>query len=245
MCRFGPAGVGVFALRCFSPLLLALLLVACAAGEYRMPYADGTDVLVRNDHVSHSSPQARMYDISGMNRVNLIVAAAPGWVRWIEDGNSTVGSGHNNYVWIEHPYPYCPTDPNSQIRGNWPGKPANYAETCTPCDRSYCNEWTVYAHMLPGTATGHGPLQAGLSQGDWVEAGQLIGVEGQIGQATNWPHLHWHVAPISPTVTPDADGAYEPWVATLFSRPELIPVVCHDGVRSVIWRNTTYTASGC
>jgi hypothetical protein len=71
-------------MRCCTLLLASILLVACAAGEYRMPYADGTDVLVRTDHVSHSTPDAWMYDISGLNGVNLIVAAAPGWVRWID-----------------------------------------------------------------------------------------------------------------------------------------------------------------
>ena len=119
--------------RCFV-LLPVLLLAACAAGDYRMPYADGTQVLVHHDHQTHSTPDARMYDISGVNSTNLVVAAAPGWVRWIEDGNTDVGSGNNNYVWIEHPHPYCPVNPNSAVRGDWPGKPDDYAETCTPWD---------------------------------------------------------------------------------------------------------------
>ena len=50
----------------------------------------------------------------------MVVAAADGWIRFIVDSNTGHTTG-NNFVWIEHPAPYC------QAAGvTWPGKPANY-----------------------------------------------------------------------------------------------------------------------
>ena len=43
------------------------LLAGCAQGEYRMPYQNGTVVEVNNDHVTHSTPKAYMYDIEAQN----------------------------------------------------------------------------------------------------------------------------------------------------------------------------------
>lgn len=74
-------------------------------GIYRIPFADGTDVTVTNDHFNHC-PRGRI-DMVGDNG-NTIVAAADGWVRWIEDDNNTQCDCSqtfclNNYVWLEHP----------------------------------------------------------------------------------------------------------------------------------------------
>src|SRR5262245_40691058 len=102
-------------------LVMTLLLVGCAQGDYRMPYANGTVVDVLNDHVTHSSPYAYMYDLQAQNgAMPQVVAAAPGWVRFIDDSHQEPTSD-NNYVWIEHPQPFCPKDAS---RSDWPGKPS-------------------------------------------------------------------------------------------------------------------------
>ena len=97
----------------------ALLLAGCAQGEYRMPYQDGTVVDVVTDHVTHSTPHAYMYDLQAQNAASHeIVAAAPGWIRFIDDSHEEP-TDDNNYVWIEHPYPFCPVDAS---RASWPGQ---------------------------------------------------------------------------------------------------------------------------
>jgi hypothetical protein len=215
----------------------ALVLGACARGEYRMPYENGTVVEVIKDHVTHSSPDAYMYDIEARNPIPaIIVAAAPGWVRFIDDSHEEP-TRDNNYVWIEHPYPYCPVDAN---RAYWPGKPANYEATCIPCDRGFCNEWTTYAHMTKNSVR----FGAALSEGDWVEAGDVLGYEDAVGGAYG-VHLHWHVAVIPPDTVPTYNGYYYDYVVNSGKQPEVIPIVCHQGGSSVLWRTGTYTAAGC
>lgn len=222
--------------------LSCTLTIGCAAGEYRLPYEDGTTVTITADFVTHGGPQASMYDMVASPSPGRLVAAADGWVRFIEDGNSTGGSGNNNYVWIEHPSPYC-QDPSDRARATWPGKPANYDRTCEPCRRAYCNEWSVYAHMSPGSTTGTGPNEAGLSVGDWVTAGTFLGIEDDIGFTTG-VHLHWHVAVIDPDWTPSVNGDYEAFLDE-GTRPERIPVVCTAADRRVLWRESAYTAVPC
>ena len=215
-----------------------LLLAACAQGEYRMPYQDGTVVDVYKDHVTHSSPHAYMYDLIAQNGASpAIVAAAPGWIRFIDDSHEEP-TDDNNYVWIEHPYPFCPVDAS---RADWPGKPANYDSTCIPCNREFCNEWTTYAHMSKNSVRD----VAGLSEGQWVEAGDFLGYEDQVGMADIGAHLHWHVAVIPPDTQPTHNGYYLEYVDATGIQPEVIPIVCHAGGQSVIWRFGVYTAAGC
>jgi len=215
-----------------------LLLAGCAQGEYRMPYQDGTVVDVINDHVSHSTPHAYMYDLKALNAASpAIVAAAPGWIRFIDDSHEEP-TDDNNYVWIEHPEPFCPVDAS---RASWPGKPANYDSTCIPCNKEFCNEWTTYAHMTKDSVRG----AAELSEGQWVEAGDFLGYEDQVGMATIGDHLHWHVAVIPPDTQPTYQGYYLDYVDATGIHPEVIPIVCHADGQSVIWRFGVYTAAGC
>jgi len=76
-------------------------------GIYRLPFANGIDITVTNDHLNHC-PRGRI-DMVGDNG-NDIVAAGDGWIRAIVDTYtkhacdcSTDPNCHNNYVWIEHP----------------------------------------------------------------------------------------------------------------------------------------------
>lgn len=78
-------------------------------GCYRIPYASGTAVTVTRDVRTHE-PAGRVDLVarSGQDHREryAVVAAAGGYIRYIEDGYSKSNTGpvcKNNYVWIEHP----------------------------------------------------------------------------------------------------------------------------------------------
>ena len=197
---------------------------APAAGTYRLPYPDGTKIWVYNDFDSHD-PRGRI-DIWGIPEgLHRVVAAADGWVRFLEDGSSSrdPGQPHNNFVWIEHPYPYCQPEGVA-----WPGKPGDHDETCVPCEREFCNEWTKYSHLVKGSASG----VAGLAVGDFVRAGQFLGYEGDVGYAAE-VHLHWEVAVLDPRAPLKSyeDGWPMDWSGGAWhAAPNLLPAPCGAGV---------------
>ena len=106
---------------------------AASAGQYRLPYADGTKVKVFDDVRTHG-PRGRIdffaVETDGPVRV---VAAAAGRIVAIEDGYSETQSGRaakdcrNNYLWIAHPN----------------------------------GEWTNYSHLAHGSTTGAAGLKVG------------------------------------------------------------------------------------
>ena len=121
-----------------------------AAGQYRIPYADGVRVSVFDDAASHRPVGA--LDLVGEPRnpatPHRIVAAADGVVMAIQDSYAEKQSGRaaadcrNNFVWLAH---------------------AN-------------GEWTLYSHMRAGTtrAAGLKPgarVRAGQYLGDEGEVG--------------------------------------------------------------------------
>lgn len=148
-----------------SVALQAQPLFHLSENIYRVPYANGTDVHITSDHLTHS-PQGR-YDMSGTGNGGScssnypIVAAAEGIIRRIVDNHNTHPpdcdpncTDFNNYVWIEH---------------------AN-------------GEWSKYSHMKQFSTT----VTAGLQVNDQVCAGTLLGYECEIGFASG-PHLHFEV----------------------------------------------------
>jgi hypothetical protein len=148
-------------------------------GVYRIPYADGTTVKVTNDHVKHDPPgRIDMRGTSG--GTYKIVAAADGYVRFIEDGfdkrltckKNDGQARNNNYVWIEH---------------------SN-------------GEWTKYTHMTKGSVTG--TTKANLKVGQFVKAGTYLGDEGEVGCASG-VHLHFEVGvPRTTTPVTTSPGGY-------------------------------------
>ena len=150
-----------------ATLIAAGLVFTCRAGctsldqsflLYRLPYANGTDVRVTRDHMSHAP--ANRLDLKGINGAApyAVVAAATGIVEVISDSNTQNccgGSCANNYVWLSH------------IGG----------------------EWTKYSHLDTDSIT----VDAGLSEGDIVLAGQFLGWESDVGRACG-THLHFEVA---------------------------------------------------
>lgn len=98
-----------------------------SSGIYRVPYADGTDVNISRDHITHAPAPLRL-DMSGTGGNGgpyTIVAAADGWIRALVDFHSGCCSGLsgcsdcNNYVWIQHTN----------------------------------GEWTKYTHFITGSVT--------------------------------------------------------------------------------------------
>jgi murein DD-endopeptidase MepM/ murein hydrolase activator NlpD len=198
-------------------------------GIYRIPYQNGSNVTVSNDHHDHSPSQDRIDMWVGKGTP--IVAAASGWIRAVVDfnggtpnagdgvatdgtpqadsleencsgGNKTVvGScaDYNNYVWIEHPN----------------------------------GEWSKYSHVGTGTASDH------LTVGDWINAGELIGLEGDIGAASG-SHLHWEVGvPTDPT-----DSTPFSTLGGFFQGTNVVGRIC-DIVGNLFVTGQSYTAAAC
>lgn len=142
--------------------LLCLAAFACSGpalaldaskGVYRIPYADGTEVRVSNDHLDHDPPGR--IDMGGRGGGPYrIVAAADGTVRHVVDGfdrrldctDLAISEQKNNYVWMEH---------------------AN-------------GEWTKYTHLAKGSATKAGLkvgafVKAGTELGEEGDVGCASG----------------------------------------------------------------------
>lgn len=198
-------------------------------GIYRIPYQDGSNVTVSNDHHDHSPSKDRIDMWVGKGTP--IVASASGWIRAVVDfnggtpnagdgvatdgtpqadsleencsgGNKTVvGScaDYNNYVWIEHPN----------------------------------GEWSKYSHVGTGTASDH------LTVGDWINAGELIGLEGDIGAASG-SHLHWEVGvPTDPN-----DSTPFSTLGGFFQGTNVVGRICDIGGNLFV-TDQSYTAAAC
>lgn len=232
-------------------------------GLYRLPYANGVDVRINQDDLTHGSPAKNMFDLAGVKPEQVLVAAAPGWVRFFEDGNDVGGNANNNYVWIEHPLDYC-QPPTSESLG--PTTPTD----CKSCARGLgkCNEWTLTVHMRKNSVTASPPLGAGLSENEWVEAGQPIGVEGAVGFVIGpsgvrcsdadfmndrlcGRHAHFNVfvfdadAPGADEVPNDENGDYEAYVDKLSERPERVPAFCTQAGLRFVRKGEVHTAAPC
>ena len=276
VCRFVP-GAPIQIQAVLTRLCRGIMIVTCvlftgcvglaetpvAWGTYRIGFTDGTQVAITagNDFANHNGE----FDMSNtvFGEYGNLAAAAPGWIRYIEDGNQEPTSA-NNYIWIEHPYPYCQAD-----GVDWPGKPDNYEDWCVPCDTEpllshlvalgadFCNEWTKYSHVVTNSVTSNGTitagddffLGAGLSEDDWVEAGQYIGVEGNVGQAGG-VHLHWEVAVLDPEDPINSAGFSKDWTGGAWTySPNLFPYMCNGYLSNqppfVLLADQTYIAGPC
>ena len=232
------------------PALLgaAALIVGCSAPPterpYRFPYANGVEAEVTADHTDHQTPEEAMFDLRATQPDQVVVAAAPGWIRFIDDEGSS-SSPTNNYVWIEHPLDYC------QPAGR--GTPDELVGNCRDCPEGLgrCNEWTLYAHMQEGSVRDAPPGGAGLDVDDWVNEGQAIGIEGDVGcQQFNPPcsrHLHFTVFVFevdSLLATPSPNGDYEDY-ADMYERPERVPLFCTDAGLRLVRTGEDHVAAPC
>jgi murein DD-endopeptidase MepM/ murein hydrolase activator NlpD len=168
-----------------------------SVGIYRIPYADGTVVDVWQDHHTHSPARDRIDLAAGQGAV--IVAAASGWIRFLRDHHGdSFGRGDGLAAdsvtpqndALEHAClnnnPVDPGDPPNPIVGGC-GAHNNYVWIEHPN-----GEWTKYTHFATGTVQ----IDNGWAVGDWVNAGEVLGLEDDIGAARGSPafHLHFEVA---------------------------------------------------
>ena len=225
------------------PALLLLILQASimvaqpslSDGVYRIPYSDGTSVRIAQDWSTHS-PVGRIDMVGQGSGPHMVVAAADGVIKWIDDSHagscSLPGcSGCNNYVWIEH---------------------AN-------------GEWTKYTHFQTGSVQAQGrfvgeTVCAGAELGFEGAVGFTRGGAGGPTQTTcdgdadiqqriidsinagvtmtSFQHLHFEVAvPDDPTDPFDTIGGF----INGFNR---IPVFCGPA-GGMVTQGNSYTANPC
>ena len=168
-----------------------------STGIYRIPYGDGTAMSVGRDHHTHT-PIDR-FDLNA-GQGTPIAAAASGWIRAIVDrhgmfpnpGDSVDINGAQQADSLEHS---CGNnDPANTVVGSC-ATYNNYVWIEHPN-----GEYTKYTHFGTGTVQLPPPAGFGWAVDQWIEAGQVIGLEGDIGQATSGDgvspafHLHFEVA---------------------------------------------------
>ena len=205
-----------------------------STGIYRIPYTDGTDVTVSNDHHTHN-PVNRIDMSAGTGTP--IVAAASGIIRAVVDihgnspgaGNGVDKNGNPQDDSLEHScQDGSPAVENSVVVG-----------FCSDYNNSVWiehpnGEWTKYSHFGTGTVTANNWVV-----GAFVQAGQVLGLEGDVGRASG-PHLHFEVGwPTDPTsLTPfSQNGGFLVGV-------NRVPTVC-DIANNLYVQSSSYTANPC
>lgn len=96
-------------------------------------------------------------------------------------------------------------------------------------------EWTGYSHMAKGSVTGMAKLKVGQK----VRAGQLLGIEGDVGCAM-LEHLHFEVAVPDPAHPVDAGGFL---TGNEGSRRNRAPRFC--GIEGMISKDEVHIARRC
>lgn len=214
-----------------------------STGIYRIPYSNGTALGVSRDHHIHT-PQDRIDMVAGQGTP--VVASATGVIRAIIDfhGNSpNAGDGVDiNGV--------AQNDALEHSCGN--NLPANtVVGQCSDYNNyvwvEHANgEFTKYTHLGTGTVTLPAPNGFGWSVGDTVQAGQTLGLESDIGQATAADgvspafHLHYEVA-----VSNDGNPLF--WSALggfIQNGVNVVPTVC-DIANNLYVTNGNYVAAAC
>jgi hypothetical protein len=222
---------------------------ALSTGIYRIPYIDGSSVRVTRDHHDHT-PVDRI-DMAGENADFLLVAAASGIIRAIVDhhGDSNgLGDGlaadgvtpqFNGDDSLEH-------DCNDDVDGDGNRIPNSVVVGLCSQYNNYVwiehpnGEWTKYTHFATGSVTANN-----WAVGDWIEAGDVLGVESNIGFSSG-RHLHFEVGlPFDPTnLTPFTPlGGFMVLQNNSFGI-NLVPRVC-DIPNNLYVTNDWYTAGPC
>lgn len=177
--------------RSTARLFLAALTLGGAGCEqttfvYRLPYADGTEVKIWQDHLTHPNG-GKQVDMAGVfgTAPYRVVAARPGIVRFIADtftiNCSTPASCPNNYVYLQHS----------------PG-----------------NEWSKYSHLATGSIRGLAGLTEGASvtAGQYLGDESNVGVATG---TNNGRHLHFEVVVPDDPATASPSGNKGDFPATL------------------------------
>ncbi|HSJ06553.1 MAG TPA: PKD domain-containing protein [Longimicrobiales bacterium] len=202
-------------------------------GIYRIPYENGSLVRITRDHHTHT-PVNRI-DMAGDDPGFVIVAAASGTIRAIVDrhGNSP-GAGDNLSA--------NGTQPNNDAAEHSCQDNSTVVGSCSDYNNYVWiehpnGEWTKYTHFGTGTVTANG-----WQVGDWIESGEALGIESDIGFASG-RHLHFEVArpddPNDPAPFPALGGFMVPDFGV-----NLVPRVC--GIPDMLFvADEEYTAGPC
>ena len=171
-------------------LVLALMVVIAPSaqaghsfteseGIYRIAYENGSNVTVSRDHHDHSPTKDRIDMFVAIGTP--MVAAASGWIRAVVDfngGTPNAGDGvdKNGAPQADALEDNCSGD----------GDGDNVVGSCSDYNNYVWiehpnGEWTKYSHVGTGTAT---PL---WSVGDWINAGEVIGVVISSSARFRWP----------------------------------------------------------
>lgn len=163
-----------------------------STGIYRIPYANGTAVTANNDHHNHPSVLDRV-DLAGpLNPPNTpsadIVAAASGIIRGLRDMNGNDGGLGDGFDFRGDITATHSDDAEHSCLDNTTveGRCSNYNNYVWIEHPN--GEWTKYTHFQTGSVSGNG-----WAIGDTIQAGQVLGREGDVGSASG-PHLHFEVA---------------------------------------------------
>jgi hypothetical protein len=170
-------------------------------GVYRLPFANGTQVRISGDHITHD-PHNRLDMSPTDNSVqHNIVAAGDGVIEYIQDSFDVT----------------CPSaESNPNPCQNYNGPSGTCCVRGTPgCDAMCRNnyvwirhpngEWSKYTHMRQGSVPNN------LAVGQFVSDGTVIGVEGDVGRASGVHlHLEFGVPDVVDTTLPPGDPNYDP-----------------------------------
>ena len=220
-----------------------------AEGIYRMPYIDGTSIFVMNDHHNHNN----RYDMLA-GEGTPIVAAASGWIRAIVDhhGNSpNPGDGVdiNGNPHDDNKEHSCMNLPEHERPAGGCYVYNNYVWIEHPN-----GEWTAYVHFGTGTVS----IDYGWEVGDWIESGQAIGLEGDVGFAAlsdgsvPIPAFHLHFEAVRPN-NPNVPLMWDQNGGGPQNHSRILPKICNIYDEEVIlWderfmfiRGETYIADSC
>ena len=224
-----------------SPVTASHGAFPVSSGIYRIPYQDGTNLTIGGDHHDHD-PVNRIDMNAGVGTP--VVAAASGTIRAIVDFNGEfpgAGDGVDKFGnpqddSLEHS---CQDDedpmgnsiPNSVVVGLCQ-EYNNYVWIEHPN-----GEWTKYTHFGTGTVTANLWVV-----GQWIEVGEVLGLEGDVGRAGG-SHLHHEVGvPFDPTdLTPFSTlGGFMPPTFGI----NVVPLVC-DIPNNLYATGDDYTANPC
>lgn len=215
-------------------------LFLASAGIYRIPYEDDVDVFVSRDHHTHT-PVDRI-DMR-VEKGKEIVAAAGGWIRAIVEHNGNDPNPGDGRDKNGNPYDDDDLEHGCQDDEDEDENPIENSVIPGFCS-DYNNyvwiehpngEWTKYSHLGTGTVSGRD-----WEVGQWINAGEVIGLENDIGRAGN-SHLHFEVARPN---EPGATLSFTTLGGFIVNATNRVPRVC-DIPNNLYEAGQTYTADQC
>lgn len=185
------------------------VVLPVAKGVYRFPYQAGAEVRVTRDHVDHSTHNRLDMAATGDSSSNMIVAAADGIIAYLVDSNTmscprVTTRNPNPCNGYSGPSAACCNRGNTTCYNNTVGR--NFCQNNFVMIRHPNGEWTKYTHLRTNSVSGRG-----WAVGDSIQAGQILGRQGDVGLATG-SHLHFEVAvpdQVDDSIAPGQPG-YDP-----------------------------------